>query len=274
MAENKKSVIIYTDWGSIYDKLTDEEAGRLVKHFFDYVRDKNPTAPDRLTEITFEPMKLQLKRDLEKWDVVKEKRSVAGKKSAETKKTAQQTSTNSTHVDFVQQNSTHVEKAQQTSTNSTVNVNDNVNVTVNVNEEREEHAHETFEPNVIYTSPETETEEQRKVAPKKSNYVLLGKDEVVRRIKEDESQTKEYAVFQLNLSNDEFLLSVDMFVGEKGEDGLKRDYGEILKHYRSWLKLNIKIIKNLSKNGNKTQEKYFGIPTDSLKRTHDALLNS
>ena len=155
-----------------------------------------------------------------------------------------------------------------------VNVNVNVNDNVNVNEEREEYAHETFEPNVIYTSPETETEEQRKVAPKKSNYVLLGKDEVVRRIKEDESQTKEYAVFQLNLSNDEFLLSVDMFVGEKGEDGLKRDYGEILKHYRSWLKLNIKIIKNLSKNGNKTQEKYFGIPTDSLKRTHDALLNS
>ena len=31
MAENKKSVIIYTDWGSIYNKLTDEEAGRLVK---------------------------------------------------------------------------------------------------------------------------------------------------------------------------------------------------------------------------------------------------
>ena len=61
---------------------------------------------------------------------------------------------------------------------------------------------------------------RRKNNKNKNNYVLLGKDEVVRRIKEDESQTKEYAVFQLNLSNDEFLLSVDMFE-EAGEASKK-----------------------------------------------------
>lgn len=83
MAENKKSVILYVDWGNVFDNLEDAEAGKLIKHFFDYIRDKNPTAPDKLTQIAFEPIKLQLKRDLLKWDEKKDKRSEAGKKGME-----------------------------------------------------------------------------------------------------------------------------------------------------------------------------------------------
>ena len=119
MALNKKSVVIYTDLIHTFEELKDAEAGKLIKHFFRYVNDMNPEPPDKLTKIAFEPIKQQLKRDLQKWESIIEKRSNAGKISAENKKR------NSTH-------STHVESVQQTSTHSTVSVNDNVNVSVNV----------------------------------------------------------------------------------------------------------------------------------------------
>lgn len=67
MAEGKKKVIVYTDWISTFDSLTDEEAGKLIKHFFQYVNDLNPTS-DRLTELLFMPIKATLKRDLESWE--------------------------------------------------------------------------------------------------------------------------------------------------------------------------------------------------------------
>jgi predicted restriction endonuclease len=64
MAEGKKSIIVYADWISIFSGLNDDEAGRLIKHFFQYVNDQNPEPPDRLTKLLFEPIKQTLKRDL------------------------------------------------------------------------------------------------------------------------------------------------------------------------------------------------------------------
>jgi len=120
MAENKKSVIIYVDIINTFEGLEDDEAGRLIKHFLRYVNDQNPTAPDKLTQIAFEPIKQQLKRDLQKWEEIREKRSEAGKLSANKR----------------QHMSTHVESVQQTSTNPTVTV--NVNDTVINNTVRSE----------------------------------------------------------------------------------------------------------------------------------------
>ena len=97
--------------------LSNEEAGELLKHIYAYVNDENPINDNPLVLMAFEPIKLQLKRDLVKWETTKKGRSKAGKASAEKRK-LQQKSTNPTNVNFV----------QQTSTNPTVNVNDNVNV--------------------------------------------------------------------------------------------------------------------------------------------------
>lgn len=68
MAEGKKSFTAYCDWGDVVDKMTDEQAGKLMKHLFDYVRDKNPSTDDMLTDIAFTPIKATLKRDLKKWE--------------------------------------------------------------------------------------------------------------------------------------------------------------------------------------------------------------
>jgi hypothetical protein len=124
MAENKKSFILYCDIVKTVEKLPNEVAGELFKHLLDYVNDKDPKTDNFLVEIAFEPIKQQLKRDLNKWEDLKKKRSDAGKKSAEKRKKSR---TN-------QQNSTSVNTVQQASTNSTVNVNDNVNVNVTVND--------------------------------------------------------------------------------------------------------------------------------------------
>jgi len=70
MAENKKSVLIYVEWVSIFDELTDDEAGKLIKHLFRYVNDINPEPPDRLTKLLFEQIKQALKRDLKKYEAI------------------------------------------------------------------------------------------------------------------------------------------------------------------------------------------------------------
>jgi len=112
--------LLYCDIIHTVEKLDDQTAGQLFKHYLRYINDQNPVAENPIVDILFEQIKQQLKRDLRKWDLIKEKRSDAGKISAEKRK--QQTSTKSTHVESV----------QQTSTKSTVNVNDNVTVNVNV----------------------------------------------------------------------------------------------------------------------------------------------
>lgn len=120
MAENKKGFVLYADQIDLIKELTDEEAGILIKHIFLYVNDKNPILENRLVKIAFEPIKTQLKRDLIKYESVREKRSIAGKASADSKK---QNSTNSTRVEIVKQDAT----------NSTVIVKDNVKVNVKDN---------------------------------------------------------------------------------------------------------------------------------------------
>jgi hypothetical protein len=109
MAKDKKTVVIYSDWIATFDKLTDEEAGKLIKHLLRYVNDQNPEA-DRMTELLFAQMQQQLKRDLKKWEEIKQSRSEAGKKGMAKR----------------WQNITKDNKPQQTITSITVN--DNVNV--------------------------------------------------------------------------------------------------------------------------------------------------
>lgn len=69
--------------GATFDTLPDEIAGKLIKLLFDYVRDKNPEPGDLLLKVAFEPIKIQLKRDLEAWKGECERDSKYGKLGAE-----------------------------------------------------------------------------------------------------------------------------------------------------------------------------------------------
>ena len=79
MAKDKKAFIVYSNWEQTFENLTDEEAGRLIKHLFRYVNDREPVAPDRITEIVFEPLKAVIKVDLKKYEKVIENKSHQGR---------------------------------------------------------------------------------------------------------------------------------------------------------------------------------------------------
>lgn len=122
MAAGKKSFVLYTDYDTIFEQLTDAEAGQLIKHLFKYVKDKNPVLEDRLLKILFEPIRLQLKRDLKTWEGIKEKRAEIGRKGgkASASKRKQKQPIASTGK--------QTQAKQPVTGNGTVNVNDNVTV--------------------------------------------------------------------------------------------------------------------------------------------------
>jgi hypothetical protein len=129
MATGKKSFVLYADIVHVFDDLPIEKKGELIQLILDYVNDRDPETSDLLLKTAFTPIKLQLKRDLKRWDEIKVKRSEAGKASANKR----------------QQVSTSVQSVEQNEQVSTVNVtvNDTVNVTVtdNVKKESEYGAH-------------------------------------------------------------------------------------------------------------------------------------
>lgn len=82
MAKDKKGFLLYADQKAIFEQLTNEKAGELIKFIFSYVNDENPHTEDMLINVAFTPIKQQLKRDLEKFEETKQSRSIAGKAGA------------------------------------------------------------------------------------------------------------------------------------------------------------------------------------------------
>ena len=70
MAEGKRSFVLYADYIELFDELSDEHAGRLIKHILQYVNDKNPETKDPIVKVSFIPIKQQLKRDLQKYESI------------------------------------------------------------------------------------------------------------------------------------------------------------------------------------------------------------
>lgn len=126
MAEDKSSILVYADWIHKFEELEDDEAGRLIKHFFRYVNDLNPEYPDRTTKLMFIDIKNTLKRDLYKWESKSptrvEKARKAGLASAEARRLKKEL------------NSTNELEFQLGSTKSTVSVSVSVSDICIVNE--------------------------------------------------------------------------------------------------------------------------------------------
>lgn len=131
MAEDKKGFILYADLITAVKKLTLKDrvdktnnSGELFLHLLEYVNDLNPEPINFIVDLSFEPIKNQLKRDLDKWEKTLEGRSRAGKASAAARANKkEQALTNSTSVKSVVKNPT----------NPTDSVNDSVTVTDSVN---------------------------------------------------------------------------------------------------------------------------------------------
>ena len=88
MAENKKSFILYCDIIHTIEKLDDVDAGKLFKHVLRYVNDMNPETDHLITQIAFEPIKQQLKRDLVKYVNLCERNKINSKNAGRPKKSS------------------------------------------------------------------------------------------------------------------------------------------------------------------------------------------
>ena len=122
--QGKKSFLLYTDQREVFDELSDEDAGKLIKHIFAYVNDEDPITSDKLLKVAFLPIKTQLKRDLKTWENKQEQRKDAAKKSVESRQRTL-TSVNERSISF----------GDNVNVNGNGNVNDNVNVNGNVNKQ-------------------------------------------------------------------------------------------------------------------------------------------
>ena len=80
--EGKISFILYKSIIYTVEKLDDKRAGQLFKLILRYVNDKDPKPPNKILEIAFEPIKQDLKKDLQSWLTICQKNAEAGKLSA------------------------------------------------------------------------------------------------------------------------------------------------------------------------------------------------
>lgn len=76
----KKSFIFYMNWMKTFDNLTDDEAGRLIKHLLRYVNGIDLEPQDRLTQLISEPFKQIINSDLKKYENIIERNRINGKK--------------------------------------------------------------------------------------------------------------------------------------------------------------------------------------------------
>lgn len=151
----KDSFILYTEQKAVIDKLTDEQAGKLIKAIYQYAKDGTMPELDMLLEIAFIPIKQNLERNSEKWEDIKQKRSNAGKLGAEIKKQKQ---ANQANANF----------ALSKQANEAVNVNVNVNGNVNVNDNENREYEGKKQTNVADTLSEAEASESDDMSSLKS----------------------------------------------------------------------------------------------------------
>ena len=91
MATNKKAFVLYTDIIETVKQLDNEKTGELFKHILSYVNDEDPVTDDVIINLVFTPIKLQLKRDLKKYECRADRSRENGKKGGrpKTQKTQQ-----------------------------------------------------------------------------------------------------------------------------------------------------------------------------------------
>lgn len=108
----KDSFILYTEQREVINKLSDEQAGRLIKAIYEYVETEKMPELDSLLDIVIIPFKQNLDRNKEKYNKISEIRAKAGAKGGKQKKQLQ---------------------TEESKCNDNDNVNDNVNENVNEN---------------------------------------------------------------------------------------------------------------------------------------------
>ena len=261
MNNPKKSFILHLDSLCVLDEMTLEQKGILFDAIYNFQLGVDVEL-DFSMKMAFAPFRNQFIRDNEKYTQFIERQTNNGKKGGRKVETQANPENPS------------LPKEAKPTLNDSVSDSDNVKEKENDNESesvKKESTHETFKPTVIFTSPEIENQEQRKVAPKESEneIVVYPIEEIKIRLSEWEYELIENSCKVLKISREEYKAGVDLFLYQQGDEGMKKDYTDVKKHFRAWLKNNITNIHksiNNQNNSNGKPQKIGGIDIETLKR--------
>ena len=81
----KDSFILYTEQKAIIDKLTDEQAGKLIKAIYEYVATNKMPQLDSILDLVIIPFTTALDRNKEKYEETCKRRALAGTKGGKQK---------------------------------------------------------------------------------------------------------------------------------------------------------------------------------------------
>lgn len=122
----RDSFILYTEQKEIFESLSDEQAGKLIKQIFNYINTGQEPTLDGMLKVAFIPIRQNLDRNNDKWEDVKKKRSEAGKAGAKKRWDNKDEKKEIAKIANAKFDRNEIAKIA-------VNVNDNVNVNVNDN---------------------------------------------------------------------------------------------------------------------------------------------
>ena len=125
----KDSFILYTEQKEVIDKLSDEQAGKLIKAIYEYVETEKMPELDPLLDIVIIPFKQNLDRNKEKYNKISEIRAKAGAKGGKQRKQMQANENKDKQKKQMQT------KDSKSDDNDNEYDNDNEDVNVNANEE-------------------------------------------------------------------------------------------------------------------------------------------
>lgn len=83
MEKSKKSFVMYGSWSSAISKMSNEQAGQLLKAIYALQDDENAEPEDPSVSFVFEIIKDKLFEDAREWEKAKQRRSESGKKGME-----------------------------------------------------------------------------------------------------------------------------------------------------------------------------------------------
>ena len=172
MAE-KKSFVMYYDWGQHFDMLTDEELGGLMKAVYSFlVTGEEPEFDDRLLKVIFNLMRECFVRDNDKWEEAVKKRRENGIKGGKAK--AAKAKKEKADPGNAKNEEANSGIAKNDAANVAVNVNDNVNVNVNVNADENVNEKENENAYEKVSEKESETDYEKVALTENELDILYG----------------------------------------------------------------------------------------------------
>lgn len=238
MAEDKNGFVLYKDLIHTVRKMPRDKQAELFMHILEYVNDLDPQTDDLLIELTFEPIKQSLKRDLRKYEKTKEKNRENALKRWQKK--------DATACDRIQPDAKHADKDKDMDIG--MDTDRDMDMDILLEKETKDNKPDS---ELFSTDKLPEAEERKKVAPKKERPEPPDLDTFIQYAKE---------TYQNDLKRDfsPFAFAVQSKYESWMSAGWKDGNGKAINNWKTKLKNTIPHLKAIYKNGSANNTRING----------------